>query len=320
MMGQPTVTESQFIALWEKHQSPTKIAKILGISERATQSRRQRIQDKLGIKLHAIDPRGGNPLARSQKHPSRLTCSLHEGIVLVGSDAHLWPGPLTTAQRAFIHFCKLLKPSIVVMNGDVFDGARVSRHPAGIWEHEKRPSVREELQACSDFLAAVSKAVGGAQKVWTWGNHDQRFEYRLSALTPEYEGVPGFALKDHFPGWTMGMSLWVNDVVIKHRANHSGIHAVYNNTLRAGKSIVTGHLHSLKVTPYTDYTGTRYGVDTGTLSDLEGPQFNYSEDNAANHRSGFAILSFREGHLTYPEVVQVWDDDRVEFRGQLVEV
>ena len=142
----------------------------------------------------------------------------------------------------------------------------------------------------------------------------------MSALTPEYEGVPGFALKDHFPEWTMGMSLWVNDAVIKHRANHSGVHAVYNNTLKSGKSIITGHLHSLKVTPWTDYSGTRYGVDTGTLSDLDGPQFNYNEDNPANHRSGFAVLTFRDGKLLMPELVQVWGDDAVEFRGEVIKV
>lgn len=319
-MRNPTVSEAEFIALWDKHQSASKIARILGIAERAVQSRRKAIQERTGTALHAIDPRGGNFLARKQSKPSRLTTSLQDGVILVGSDAHAWPGPLTVAQRAFIKLCKKLNPSIVVMNGDVFDGAKVSRHPAGIWEHEKRPSVKEELQACSDFLDAVCRASGASKKVWLWGNHDQRFEYRLSALTPEYEGVPGFALKDHFPEWTMGMSLWVNDAVIKHRANHSGVHAVYNNTLKSGKSIITGHLHSLKVTPWTDYSGTRYGVDTGTLSDLDGPQFNYNEDNPANHRSGFAVLTFRDGKLLMPELVQVWGDDAVEFRGEIIPV
>ena len=319
-MPNPTVSEAEFIALWDKHQSASKIARILGIAERAVQGRRKAIQERTGTALYAIDPRGGNFLARKQSKPSRLTLSLPDGVVLVGSDAHLWPGPLTVAQRAFLLMCKRLKPSVVVMNGDVFDGARVSRHPAGIWAHEKRPSVKEELQACSDFLGAVCKASSASKKVWLWGNHDQRFEYRLSALTPEYEGVPGFALKDHFPEWTMGMSLWVNDAVIKHRANHSGVHAVYNNTLKSGKSIITGHLHSLKVTPWTDWVSTRYGVDTGTLSDLDGPQFNYNEDNPANHRSGFAVLTFRGGKLLMPELVQVWGDDAVEFRGEIIPV
>lgn len=198
-MPNPTVSEAEFIALWDKHQSVTAMAKALGISERATQSRRQRIQEKTGRALYALDPRGGNFLARKQSKPSRLTLSMPDGVVLVGSDAHLWPGSLTVAQRAFLLMCKRLKPSVVVMNGDVFDGARVSRHPAGIWAHEKRPSVKEELQACSDFLDAVCKASSASKKVWLWGNHDQRFEYRLSALTPEYEGVPASPSKTTSP-------------------------------------------------------------------------------------------------------------------------
>lgn len=63
-----------------------------------------------------------------------------------------------------------------------------------------------------------------------------------------------------------------------------------------------------------------YWVDTGTLSDLDGPQFNYNEDNPGNHRSGFAVLTFRDGKLLMPELVQVWGDDAVEFRGEIIPV
>jgi hypothetical protein len=49
----------------------------------------------------------------------------------------------------------------------------------------------------------------------------------------------------------------------KHRMK-GGIHAAHNNTLHAGTTMVTGHLHSVKVTPFSDYNGTRWDVDTGT--------------------------------------------------------
>jgi hypothetical protein len=84
----------------------------------------------------------------------------------------------------------------------------------------------------------------------------------------------------------------------------------------------TGHLHSLKVTPYTDYNGTRFGVDTGTLAGgPQGPQFlAYLEDAPANWRSGFAVATFHKGRLMWPEVVAVFDDNHVEFRGKLYRV
>ena len=109
--------------------------------------------------------------------------------------------------------------------------------------------------------------------------------------------------------------------MIKHRGPKGGVHATHNNTIAAGKTMVTNHLHSLKVTPYDDYNGTRFGVDTGTLADPNGPQFlDYSEDNPKNHRSGFAVLTFRRGVLMWPEIVAVVDKDHVQFRGELIKV
>jgi hypothetical protein len=58
----------------------------------------------------------------------------------------------------------------------------------------------------------------------------------------------------------------------------------HNATLWAGRNIITSHLHSLKVTPFSDYNGARFGVDTGTLANPYSEQFNYQEDNPRNHR------------------------------------
>jgi hypothetical protein len=109
-------------------------------------------------------------------------------------------------------------------------------------------------------------------------------------------------------------------VVVKHRYK-GGIHATHNNTVGSGKTIVTGHLHSLKVTPYADYNGNRFGVDTGTLADPSGPQFvDYLEDNPTNWRSGFAILTFFNGQLLWPELVHDFGNGCIEFRGEVIDV
>jgi hypothetical protein len=205
------------------------------------------------------------------------------------------------------------------MNGDVFDGASISRHPVSGWG--STPTVKQELEACQERLGEIEEAAKGASLNWTWGNHDMRFNARLAAQVGDtWRGVEGMNLTDHFPRWKFSTSIMVNDkVMIKHRYNN-GIHAVYNNTLRAGISVITGHLHSLKITPFSDYTGDRYGVDTGSLADVNGNQFEYSEDNPKNHRSGFAVLTFVDGNMLPPELCQVWDDDHVVFRGQLIAV
>src|SRR6185295_3725554 len=94
---------------------------------------------------------------------------------------------------------------------------------------------------------------------WTLGNHDGRFETRLATSAPEYAKLHGVHLKDHFDyRWQPCWSTWLNgEVVITHSLS-GGSGAPRLNALKSGKSIVTGHLHSLKVTPLTDYNGTRY--------------------------------------------------------------
>jgi hypothetical protein len=80
-------------------------------------------------------------------------------------------------------------------------------------------------------------------------------------------------------------------------------------------------LHSLKVTPFDDYNGTRYGVDTGTLADVDGPQFeNYLELSPTNWRSGFAVLTFHNGHLLWPELVAKYAENKIQFRGKIYDV
>src|SRR5690348_10565046 len=64
----------------------------------------------------------------SKAYPKRIQYDIVDGILLVGSDIHIWPGYESTAQRAFVGFCKELRPSAIVLNGDIFDFAGISRH------------------------------------------------------------------------------------------------------------------------------------------------------------------------------------------------
>ena len=320
-MAKAACTEQEFIALWEKHGSAAQVSKILGITERNVHVRRRNIEEKHGMILAGIAKNSPDFKVTFPENNVRVNVALQNGVMVVGSDCHYWPGIISTAHRAFVKIIKDLKPKMVIMNGDVFDGASISRHPVSGWQ--SLPSVKQELEACQERLNEVENAAKGAALHWTWGNHDMRFNARLAAQVGDtWKGVEGMSLTDHFPRWKFSTSVMVNDTaMIKHRY-HNGIHAVYNNAVKAGKSIITGHLHSLKVTPWTDYNGTRYGVDTGTLCDVNGDQFEYSEDNPRNHRSGFAVLTFHEGKLMPPELCEVIseDDGLVYFRGQVISV
>jgi hypothetical protein len=314
------VDDFEFMALWKEHGSATKMANVLDVSVRTVHIRRRRIEGKYEIQLGGADVRSAAyyPHISEREHPAKHPVEIQNGTIVVFSDAHFWPGVRTTAFRALLNIGARLKPTMVINNGDAFDGASISRYPRIGWDH--KPSVIEELKSCKERLGEIEEIVPGT-KIWTLGNHDARFETFLAANAPQFEKVHGFKLKDHMPAWTPCWSAWVNnDCVIKHRWK-GGIHAVHNNAVNSGRTMVTGHLHSLKVTPFTDYNGTRFGVDTGTLAEPQGPQFeDYLETSPTNWRSGFAVLTYHKGRLLWPEVVNVLDFDRVEFRGEVIDV
>lgn len=322
-MSAPKVSDAEFIELWRTHGGNSyQVAKAYGVGRRHVMTRRRAIEQRHNIKLEST----ANPQKASHykhlspvEHSARRQFECQNGTVLIFSDAHFWPGVRTTAFKALLMFIREMKPKAIINNGDAFDGASISRFPRIGWD--SRPTVIEELKACKERLGEIEDAANGAKLFWPLGNHDARFETRLAQNAPEYEGITGFHLKDHFPSWAPCWSVWINgEVVVKHRLK-GGIHATRNNTLNAGKTTFTGHLHQLKVTPLDDYNGTRWGVDTGTLAEPKGPQFiDYTEDGILDWRSGFAVANFHNGQLLWPELCRVFEFGKVDFRGQVIDV
>jgi hypothetical protein len=312
-VAKPVYSDEEFIEIWNTHQSGSKMANAIGMTERQILRRRKQIEDKSGIALTS-SYKSAN--INKPENPARKELGIQNGVVLVFSDAHFFPSIHTTAYKGLLWAIKEFQPKAVIANGDVFDGASISRYPRIGWD--SIPTVIQELKACELAMGEIEetakKARHNVNLVWTLGNHDARFENRLAANAPQYEQVKGFSLKDHFPAWHPCWSCWpTEEIVVKHRWK-GGVHATHNNTVNAGVSIVTGHLHSLKVTPFDDYNGTRFGVDTGTLAEPTGAQFeNYLELSPTNWRSGFAILTFHDGRLLWPELVHTWAEGKVEF-------
>jgi hypothetical protein len=317
-------SDAEFIKLWAELQSASAVGKHLGIHTRAVFLRRRWIEDHYKIKLSSADVRAVHYEKKRQKSFSplkQIELGIEDGVVLVFSDAHFIPQQRSTAFKGLLWAIQEFKPKAVICNGDAFDGASISRYGA---TELPQTSVIQELKACQAMLGEIEEAAKAERHnvklVFTFGNHDDRFASRLANHAPQFKEVQGFKLSDHIPDWEFCWACWpTQNVIVKHRFK-GGIHATHNNTVNAGVSIVTGHLHSLKVTPFSDYNGNRYGVDTGTLAETDGPQFTYGELNPANHRSGFAVLTFFNGHLLWPELVHKFDEGMVEFRGEVIDV
>jgi hypothetical protein len=311
-------TEKEFIELYTTL-GPDEMGRRLKLDPTQIGHRRRAIERRRQIEI--IGPNWTNrPPAPQGKH--RLTLDVLDGEVLVGSDFHYWPGETTLMHRAFVSFAKERRPRAVILNGDVMDAPSISRHMPIGWEN--RPKLIDEIEWAQEMTHQIATAGGKCQKIWTLGNHDARYETRLAHVAPEYAKIHGFHLRDSFPLWEPAWSVAINagtseEVFVKHRFR-GGIHATYNNILHGGVHMVTGHLHSAQVRPYTFHNErTLWGVDGGCIAEPSARTFvDYTEDNPKNWRSAFVLLTFRAGRLMMPEIILKWDAQRVQFRGELI--
>lgn len=312
------VSDEQFIGLWMRHGNPTDVAKELAVNIRNVFARRNRIEKRYGIDLKTVvDKRNGSTSPRIVLAVDKVRAIADiEGYVIVFSDAHFYPGEQSTGLQALVKVIKNLKPKLVIANGDILDGSTIHSYAPQGWD--RPPTLAAELEAVKDAMGAIEKAAKGAILHRTIGNHDIRFDRRLAASASEYRDISGTKLSDHLPRWAESWSVMVNDnTMVKHRI-HGGIHSAYNNTLKGGCNVVTGHTHLLEVKPWTDYTGRRYGVSTGMLADPMDTQFKYAEDNPRPWCQGFAILKYdSEGMLLPPELCEIVNG-AAYFRGGVV--
>ena len=144
------VSDEEFIRMFTTL-GPVETSRMCNIGIRNVYRRRKRLEERYDKPI-PIPSR--TPI---EFHSERRIFNVDTGVILVGSDAHYWPGISTTAHRAFLSFIKKLKPVAVVLNGDVFDGASISRHPA--INYEDRPQVADEIAACTARLEEIEDAV-----------------------------------------------------------------------------------------------------------------------------------------------------------------
>jgi DNA-binding Lrp family transcriptional regulator len=283
------------------HGSFRAAAKVLGVDESTVRRRLARGDD---IKI----------LLREHKTVNDLC--IKDGSVIIGSDAHYSPGLVTTAHKAFCNVIAEFKSELraIILNGDLLDGGRISRHGRIGWQ--KTFGVKDELEAVQERTGEIESVAGALPLFRTQGNHDLRFDTRLSQQAPEYEGVAGFALADHLSAWHDSYRVDINDDTKVIHAVANGMHAAYNNVVKgAGFHVVTGHTHRLQAVQFRGFGKLRYGIETGMLADPEQNEFYYLTGRNANWQSGFAYLTWRDGEMLYPEFCAVRDDGKAYFRG-----
>lgn len=317
-MSKEILTDDEWILEWRKAGcSPDQMAKNTGINVRRIYERRNRLEAK-GYTLSSHSSK----LPAWAYHRIRET-KFPEGVCIVYSDAHFWPEKgKTLAFIGLLELCRALKPKVVIANGDLLDGASISRFPSSGWA--RVPKMVDELGEMQLRQAEVRKAAKGAELYRTVGNHDVRLDRFFRTNADQFEGVQGVRLADYLPDWPESWNVRVNDTIVRHRFR-GGINAPRNNVLSAGCSIVTGHLHTMgerRLSGYRDWPV--WGVETGTIStpswhepvEGDGP-FEYTEDSPTDWVSGFAVLTYTEGRLLRPEFCEVVGR-HAWFRGKIV--
>jgi hypothetical protein len=322
------VSDEQIIEGFRQGLSPTDISKKYGMAiNGANLSRHRAVAERYGLSWQDLKT---NPRKTVNEykilHSIRADRRVHklqikDGIVLIGTDPHYCRiDRISASHRAF---CKLLQTDIrqdlraVILNGDIGDFGSVSRFPRGPWRNEKRPTIKEELEAIQERLGEIESAAPKRIKfLRTLGNHDDRFEARLSTFVPEYEGMSGTRLKDHVPRWEECERIDVNDdFEAIHNIRAGEVGRDRQNVLVTGHNTVVGHSHALHVWPQTWRRGTYYGICAGTLADLDDDVFHYLGSRPANWQSGFVVLTWYNGKLLYPELAMNMDG-KVFFRGK----
>jgi hypothetical protein len=324
LMAAPRVTAAEFAATWgAEGGSPTAVAKAIGMTERGVYARRARLEAE-GYQLPSRHIDKGDQLRRLFAYDPRVDASIEDGCAIIGGDRHIWPGDaVSMADAAMLTLIPQLRPKIIISNGDVFDGASLSRHaPLG---HESKPRTDDEVMAVQAHLHRIAAAACGwqVQLMRTVGNHCMRFDRKLAETCSDMSKLHGMRLRDQIPAWSESWAIHINagvqggHTVVKHR-QRSGVHASYNNATIAGVHIVTNHTHRQDVRAITNYNGTHYGVQTGMLADRHQPAHEYAEDHPDPGQPGFAVLTWKAGVLLPPELATVDDAGVCWFRGEPV--
>jgi hypothetical protein len=311
------VTDEQFIEIWNKHHSPSKVAHELGISVTNIHARRSRLVAK-GHKLITFDPLQRKTPFSPDDAPAvhfekRRQLEVKNGHVIIFSDPHFYPDHNTVAQDALIKLIKELKPKAVLCGGDALDGTQIGRHdPTRGWHQPV--SLEEQLACVCESMTAIKKAAKGAITYMTLGNHDARLSRYLAVNAPHMEGLPGTRLEDYIPSWPLSWTLEINgNTIVRHRHLGGMLHM---QAQKAGCHYVHGHLHKLGCMAMPQYHDFKFSIDCGSLSDPSSDAFDYTEDGVP-HVQGFAILTYKDGKLLWPEFCYVMGG-KAFFRGALV--
>jgi predicted phosphodiesterase len=198
-----------------------------------------------------------------------------ENNILIISDLHI-PYHNIAALECALDYGVKNKVNTVFINGDLLDFHGLSR----FLKDPRKRNVKEEMDACIEFLTGLRKTFPKASIYYHHGNHDIRYQMWLMSH-PEIFGDPYYELENRL-GLNKLRIRTVDDKTITKAGKLSITHGHYifrgasspvsparTMLLKAKQSMVCGHTHKISEATAMNLDGDIYTCfSTGSLCEL----------------------------------------------------
>lgn len=228
-----------------------------------------------------------------QKDLPIIRDSLQDGLIAIASDFH-FPFQDDKAISAFISWCRIKQPQVIVLNGDVLDFYRLSRFVKGT----RGRGIIEELKLANNFLTELRETCPHSKIYYPIGNHETRYEKYACQYSPEIIDMTMDIYEkmgcDELDIIGCSQVVFNEQFLCKHGtyvAQKSGMTAI-KEMERSYTNGASGHVHRL-AKYITRRNGRKYiWLETGCMCTMN-PEYILEPD----WQQGFCSVEFRDNGL-----------------------
>lgn len=254
------------------------------------------------------------------------------------SDYHV-PFHLKSGHKIFLDVCKYIKPTKVILGGDIIDFFGISRF---LRSHRSTVTLKDELNATKKVLSEIRNANKNAEIIYMEGNHSYRlFKFialharelgSLEELTIQnLLGLDKYGIKFHknneppegysdfvdtYLELCSGDGKQVSPLIVGHFNKCCGNGGTAKRLIeeKGDVSIIQGHTHRVEMYAKKTITGKiLLGVESGGLFDSE--QNSYIR--SPNWQNGFTIIEVHNASKDYNILPAVIKNHKLVFNQKV---
>jgi predicted phosphodiesterase len=228
---------------------------------------------------------------------------INQSKTLIISDLH-FPYQDNEAIKIAINYGKEKQVNCILLNGDIFDFASISRHEKS-WRQRQ---VHQEFEAVRIFLNSLREHFPKAKIVFKYGNHDERYEKFLFLKAPEIFDCTDFQLevllklgelkievvKDKLP-------IKIGKLTVLHGhelfGGSGGVNPARGTFLKTLENVVVGHYHKTSSNTEASMYGNVFSVHS--IGCLCGKNPYFMPINKWNTGFAYCELDIKTGNYTF---------------------